>query len=299
MPGSMAHDAGMETIDLHTHTTASDGSLSPGELVAAAKQAGLKAVAVTDHDTIDGLTEAAAAGRDLGMEVIPGVEISVERADSDSGMHMLGLWVEPGHAELGAFLDRLKQGRAERNPKIVAKLNELGIPVTMEMVQEISGGGQVGRPHLAQALVKVGATGSTQEAFNRYLGNGKKAYVPKFRFQPDEAIAMLRKAGALPVLAHPGLLELGKQALERLITGLKGMGLMGVEAYYSEHRPATTKALVSLAARLDLVVSGGSDFHGAAKPAIALGRGKGGLAVPASLLAGLAQARDRLRAAGR
>ena len=193
----------MELIDLHTHTTASDGSLAPAELVQAAKDAGLKAVAVTDHDTIDGLPEALEAGRRLGLEVVPGVEISVQRGQNPGGMHMLGLFVDHKEPTLAGALKRLQEARAQRNPKMVARLNELGIPLTMDEVNSFAGDGQVGRPHFAQALVKRGVVPNVNQAFDRYLAAGKPAYVPKFRFQPHEALAMLRKAKALPVLAHP------------------------------------------------------------------------------------------------
>ena len=289
----------MDLIDLHTHTTASDGSLTPAELVKAARAAGLSAVAVTDHDTIDGLAEALTAGSHLGLEVIPGVEISVQRGHNPGGMHMLGLFVDHTDPGLAEALKRLQKARAERNPKMVARLNGLGIDLTMAEVASFADGGQVGRPHFAQALVARGVVGDVNQAFDRYLAAGKPAYVPKFRFKPQEAMAMLRRAGAVPVLAHPGLLRLSRDDLESLVKGLKKNGLEGVEAAYSDHKPALTRFLKSLAARLDLAVSGGTDFHGAAKPAIRLGLGKGDLRVPARFLHDLKARRQRMLAAGR
>lgn len=287
----------MELIDLHTHTTASDGSLAPAELVKAAKDAGLKAVAITDHDTIDGLPEALEAGRRLSLEVVPGVEISVQRGQNPGGMHMLGLFVDHTEPGLVDALKRLQEARAQRNPKMVARLNELGIPLTMEEVKSFAGDGQVGRPHFAQALVKRGVVPDVNQAFNRFLAAGKPAYVPKFRFQPHEALAMLRKAKALAVLAHPGLLHLPDTETEFLLRELKEKGLEGVEAQYSEHDTAFRIFMESLAARLDLAISGGTDFHGAAKPAIRLGTGKGDLRVYPEVLAALKARREKMLAA--
>ncbi len=286
----------MDCIDLHTHTTASDGTLSPRELVAAAQEAGLEAVAITDHDTVAGLAEGLAAGRELGLEVVPGVEISME-VGLTGGAHLLGLWVRPADPGLLAGLERLQQARRQRTPRLLARLNELGLPLSLEEVlaQTKGGDAQVGRPHVARALVAKGLAGSVGEAFNRWLAAGAPAYVPKERLPAAQGIALVRGAGGVPVLAHPGLLDLDRAGLESLVLRLRGMGLEGLEAYYSEHDSATQRYLVSLAARLGLAVSGGSDFHGGTKPQVALGRGKGGLRVPASLLAALKQRRERIR----
>lgn len=288
----------MDLIDLHTHTTASDGSLTPRELVAAARRAGLRAVAVTDHDTVDGLAEALAAGRELGVEVVPGVEISVNRPGTSAGMHMLGLYVEPDRAGLTAGLRRLQKAREERNPKIAARLQELGVSATMEEVSAVSGGGQISRAHFAQVLAAKGVTANRREAFARYLGNDAPAYVPKFRLDAAEAIALLRAAGGVPVLAHPGLLKLEGAQLESLLRRLRDQGLEGLEAHYSEHDAALRRRLESLAARLGLAVSGGSDFHGDPKPDIKLGWGRGDLRTPAGLLAEIKRRRDRIRGKG-
>lgn len=283
-------------IDLHTHTTASDGSLTPGQLVQAAAKAGLAAVAITDHDTTDGLDEALEAGSRLDIEVIPGVEISVNGGPKGS-MHMLGLYLKHHQPVFEHTLTRLQEARAQRNPQIVQKLNDLGFAVTMEQVVSYSGGGQVGRPHFAQALIEIGAVSNRQEAFNRYLGNDKPAYVAKKRLDAPEAIALIRQAGGVPVLAHPGLLKAHPAALERLLAELKGHGMEGVEALYSEHDEITAKRFSDMAGRQGLVVTGGSDFHGAPKPDISLGYGMGTLRVPASLLTTLRQRRDKIRAA--
>jgi hypothetical protein len=284
----------VELIDLHLHTTASDGALAPAELVAAAAAAGLKAAAVTDHDTVDGVAEAREAARGLELEVVAGVEISLE-AGFAGGMHLLGLWVRPESPALVRALAWLQEARARRNPLIAARLAELGFPVSMEEVSAVAGGGQVGRPHFARALVAAGAVSTVGEAFNRLLQAGGPAYVAKERLSPEEGIRVVRAAGGVPVLAHPGLLPVRGAELEALARRLRGLGLEGLEAHYTDHDTATQRHLASLAARLGLAVSGGSDFHGPNKPEILLGRGRGGLRVPASLLAALKQRRDRLR----
>lgn len=284
----------MDYIDLHTHTTASDGGLAPSELVKQADQAGLKALAITDHDTIDGLAEAVQAGRDLDLEVVPGVEVSIE-VGLTGGAHLVGLWVEPGHQGLQTGLERLQKARRQRNPRMLAKLNELGLALSMAEVEAQAGGGQVGRPHFAKALVHKGLADSVGEVFSRWLAAGAPAYVAKERLSSEEGISLVREAGGVPVLAHPGLLDLDRHGLESLLRKLKVLGLEALEAYYSEHDLATCRNLISLAARLGLAVSGGSDFHGHSKPRVRLGTGKGDLRVPASLLAALRQRRDCIR----
>jgi predicted metal-dependent phosphoesterase TrpH len=257
-------------IDLHTHSTASDGSYSPAEVVRLAKEGGLAAMALTDHDTVDGLPEAVAAGEELGVEVIPGVEISAQFPGGT--MHILGLFVEYHNGRLDQRLAVLKQARIDRNPRIIAKLNGLGIPITMAQVNQISGGGQVGRPHIARALMQAGYVQDLQEAFDTYLGWHRPAYVSKFRFPPKEALAMIREAQGIPVLAHPFTLGLGSaSALKNLVIELKGLGLAGLEVYYPEHTPEQEALYLKMAQELDLQISGGSDFHGLNKPEITLG----------------------------
>jgi predicted metal-dependent phosphoesterase TrpH len=260
----------MNFIDLHTHSTASDGSYSPRELVRLAKEAGLKAVALTDHDTTDGLTEAVAAGEALGVEVVPGVEISAKHGGNT--MHILGYFLDFHSGELAERLGVLKQARKDRNPQIIAKLNVLGIPVTMEQVERISGGGQVGRPHIARALLESGFVTTVQQAFDIYLKSGGKAYVSKFRFPPDEALDMIRQAKGVPVLAHPFTLEMGSPpALKELLRNLQDLGLAGIEVYYADHTPEQEALYLKLARELGLLVTGGSDFHGLNKPEVSLG----------------------------
>jgi predicted metal-dependent phosphoesterase TrpH len=263
----------MSFIDLHTHSNASDGSLPPLEVVRLAKERGLTAFALTDHDTIDGLAGAVAAGQEIGIEVIPGVEISARHVNGSGSMHILGYFLDYHSELLARRLDVLKQARKERNPQIIAKLNNHGIAITMEQVERISGGGQVGRPHIAQALYQGGFVRSLQEAFDIYLGNNGLAYVDKFRFPPEEAIAMIRDAKGVPVLAHPFTLGLHTfEALKPILQEIMALGLAGVECYYPEHSPAQEALYLSLARNLGLLITGGSDFHGDNKPEVSLGR---------------------------
>lgn len=261
----------MDLVDLHTHSNASDGTLSPQDLVCLARERGLKAIALTDHDTIDGLAEAVAAGLRLGVEVIPGVEISARHPGGS--MHILGYFLDYENAGLDRRLAVLKQARKDRNPQIISKLNALGIPLTLEQVERYSGHGQMGRPHIARALFEAGYVQSIQEAFDIYLGNQGKAYVSKFRFPPEEALDMIREARGVPVLSHPFTLGLEHpEALREKLKELKALGLAGVEVYYPEHSPEQEALYLSLARELDLLITGGSDFHGENKPEVELGR---------------------------
>jgi len=273
-------------IDLHTHTTASDGSFTPSQLVNYAKERDLRALAVTDHDTIDGNEEALSAGRREGLEVIPGIEISVDY--SPGSMHMLGYFIDTGSQQLKEKLALLQDSRADRNPKIIGKLNELGLAVSYDEVVEVSGGGQVGRPHIAQVLLKKGYTTTIQEAFDKYLGKGAPAYFDKFRLNAEDAIAMITDAGGVPVLAHPFTLKCKNQGeLEELLKHLATRGLGGIEVYYTEHSEKQTKLYRLLAERNNLLITGGSDFHGANMAAVELGTGRGGLPIPYSLFENL------------
>ncbi len=264
----------MELIDLHTHSNASDGTFAPAEVVRLAKVGGLKAFALTDHDTVEGLAEAMAAGEKYGVEVIPGVEVSARFPGGS--MHILGLGIEYGNGRLGERLAVLQQARAERNPQIIDKLNGLGVKITFEQVEKISGQGQMGRPHIARALMESGYVRSIQEAFDIFLRNDGKAYVPKFRFPPQEAIAMIRDVQGVPVLAHPFTLNLGSAfALKNTLTELKALGLAGLETIYAEHTPEQEALYLKLAGELGLLVTGGSDFHGDNKPELSLGKMRG------------------------
>jgi predicted metal-dependent phosphoesterase TrpH len=269
-------------IDLHTHSTCSDGSLTPAALAAAAAELKLEAVALTDHDTTAGVADFMAAAQAAGVRGLAGIEISAEH--HPGAMHMLGYFFDPAHVGLQQDLVRLRQGRSERNRQILDKLRVLGIELTWDEVHALAGGDVVGRPHFAQALIKRGHVKDKDEAFAKFLARGRPAYAERFRLSPAESIRMIRSAGGVPVLAHPCSLKLGQKQLRALLMELRTAGLEGLEVYHSEHHPNQTRLYHRLATELGLVMTGGSDFHGALMPDIKLGRGFGGLRVPADLL---------------
>lgn len=270
-----------KTIDLHTHSTASDGSLTPRELVRHAKNMGLSAIALTDHDTIDGIEEAFDEGKKVGLEVIAGLEISVEY---NPEMHMLGYFFNDTYKNITKVLDGLIKKRDERNPKIVKKLNELGFDITMEEVASEAGGKVVARPHIARVLHKKGYVKSIQDAFERYLGADKPAFFPKSKFTPEEGIKEILGAGGIPVLAHPIYLYLNQKRLDKLVKELVSYGLKGIEAHYVDNTNDDTGNLLRLAIKYDLLATGGSDYHGSLKPAIEIGKGRGNLKIPYEIL---------------
>ncbi|AVX20236.1 hypothetical protein SAMN02745885_02356 [Carboxydocella sporoproducens DSM 16521] len=279
-------------IDLHTHTTASDGTFRPAELVELAYKQGLAALAITDHDVVDGLAEGIARGRELGLPVISGVEISVEWQGRE--MHILGYYIDHQHPQLLQNLAQLREFRAQRNPKMVEKLQALGIEITMAEVEAKAQGQVVGRPHFAAVLLEKGVVSSVNEAFDKYLARGGLAYVPKERLTPREGITLIRQAGGVPVLAHPRYLGLAQSQLVDLARELRDYGLAGIEVYYSENSEADTAQARAVAEELGLVMTGGTDFHGTNKPEIQLGRGHGNLSIPYSLVEELEKAWKRL-----
>jgi len=264
-------------IDLHSHSTASDGSLPPAEVAKLAHKTGLRAWALTDHDNVAGLAEAAEAAKGLGVEFIPGVELSAEFPRPGS-MHMLGYFVDYNDEKFRDTLEELKQHRRNRNPRIVTKLQELGMDITMEEVQAKAGGpdAQVGRPHFAAVLIEKGYATTTQEVFDKYLARGRPGYAEKRRLTPKESIDLIHAAGGLAVLAHPFSLERDEPQLRQLIAELTEAGLDGLEVHYSKHDQEETRLYLDLAQEFDLAVTGGSDFHGGSKPDIQLGHGKDG-----------------------
>ncbi len=274
-------------IDLHVHTTASDGTFSPSEVVKHAQAKGLTAIAITDHDTVQGVAEAVEVGRLLGLEVIPGVEISVDHANKE--MHILGYFIELDSPVLAEKLKELQSYRELRNPLMVEKLCSLGLAVTLEEVAAIAQGDIIGRPHFAALLVKKGYVVDKPTAFERYLAQGKPAYVKKEKLTPAEGIQLILAAGGIPVLAHPKyLLESNSpESLSTLIKSLKKLGLQGIEVYYSTHTTQEEKLYKKLANSENLLLTGGSDFHGDNKPEIFLGSGKGNLSIPYQLLSNL------------
>ena len=244
-------------VDLHIHTTASDGKLTPAQVVEAVAGLGLEVIAITDHDSVDGIASALEAARAFPkLTVIPGVEINTDIPGDE--VHILGYFVDCANQELLDTLERMRNSRQRRALKMVQKLARLGVHIEWPRVLELAGGGAVGRPHVAQAMLERGYIASLQEAFARYIGRNGPAYAERERLTPAQATALVMKAGGLPVLAHPASLD----RLNDVLIRLKGAGLVGLEAYYDGYSPEVTRSLVELARKHGLITCGGSDFHG-------------------------------------
>lgn len=277
----------MQYIDLHTHSDASDGTMPPAELIRHAKASGLSAVALTDHDTIAGIAAAQAEADRVGIEFIPGIELS---ADFTTEMHILGYYIDPAHPALVEEIQNLKEFRAQRNIKMVEKLREQGFDVDVEYILAVTScesAASMGRVHMAKALVEKGYCKTVKEGFEAYLTGGKPAYCGRQKLSPAECIALIHTSGGLAVLAHPYLLRLEPDALEAKLKELKACGLDGLECWYTEHDEAHTELFVSLAEKYGLAVTGGSDFHAGNKPHIQIGRIYGGKQLPYALLENL------------
>ena len=274
----------MTRIDLHTHSTASDGTDSPVELVRKATQAHLAVLALTDHDTLDGLEAAQQEAERQGITFVRGCEISTATPWGEA--HFLGLWIPDDKektASLEAALAEVRKKRKERNIHIAEKLQELGMDVTYEAAAALAGGRVVGRPHFAELLCRMGVVENRREAFKRFLGKDGLAFVPRQLMSPEKAVTLLKDAGALVSMAHPRLLHAPVEELDSLVAQLKDKGLDALEAYHSEHDAGDVRICVEIAARHHLQLSGGSDYHGDAKPKIYIGRGKGNLRVGMSV----------------
>ena len=247
----------MPGIDLHIHTSESDGRFTPEEIVHRAAEAGLSVIAITDHDNVDGIAPAlTAAAAFPQLRVMPGVEISTDVPDGE--VHVLGYCLDYTDRELLGALERMRSSRVTRARKMVARLAELGLPVDWERVLEFAGEGSVGRPHIAQALLENGHIGSLAEAFDGYIGRNAPAYVERDKMTPTEAVELILAAGGLPVMAHPMTVP----DPEATIGELQAAGLVGIEVYYAGHSTATVERLAALAARTGLIPTGGSDYHG-------------------------------------
>lgn len=270
-------------VDLHSHSTASDGSDSPADLVSLAVEKGLRALALTDHDTQEGLAGARAAASTTDVELIPGTELSLNF--DRGGMHLVVLWLEPGAGPLQDRLQGLQDGRDNRNERIVEVLDRLGMPIEIDEVLEEAGGGSVGRPHIAAIMVHKGYVPDIKTAFDLWLGNDRPGYVGRPRLNPDEAITLARQSGAVPVLAHPHTLGIHTAAaMADVLARLRSAGLVGLEAHYGAYRRHEREGYADLARRFELIPSGGSDYHGTYKPGLELGTGYGDLAVPIETL---------------
>ncbi len=270
-------------IDLHVHTTASDGTASPTEAVQLAAALGLQAIAITDHDTIDGYREAAEAGIRCGVEVVPGIEISTE---ANGKLHVLGYYIDPQSPAMVARLEKIVTDRDDRNRRIVDLMVADGLPVDYPSLQERFGG-VIGRPHLAQVLVELGVVQDIPEAFARYVNRGGPYYLPRHFLSLEEACALIQSAGGVPVLAHPFQYRLDDEALRALLQRGKAAGLQGMECRYSGYSEEQSRYLEALAEEFGLRKTGGSDFHGERKKHIQLGSGTGDLQVPYRFLADL------------
>lgn len=270
-------------VDLHTHSTASDGSETPTRIVELAAGAGLGAVALTDHDTVEGVAEARSAAARAGIDLVPGVELSLHY--DRGGMHLLVLFLQPGEGPLQNRLHDLREGRSVRNLKIIELLNGAGMELTIEEVLAEAGEGSVGRPHIAAVMMEKGYVPDIRTAFDRWLATGRPCYVGRERLEAREAISLARESGGVPILAHPHTLGITTApAMAELLSRLRRAGLVGLESYYSSYRRHERDGYAALAKRFDLVPSGGSDFHGRYKPGLQLGSGYGDLVVDGSVL---------------
>lgn len=284
-------------IDLHTHSNVSDGSEPPGRIPELAARAGCRAVALTDHDSLAGLAEAATVAAGLGVELVPGCEVSCRKPQAPGGrvsgsVHVLCYFVEEGDGPLQHELRGLRADRRARNAALVERLAELGVPVSWEEVVAEAGGEEgVGRPHFARVLVRHGAAEDVSDAFDRWLADDRPAYVPKARLGADDVARLARGSRGVAVLAHPLSLGLTPAALASVVGELADAGLTGIEAFYGSYLPDERRMLVDMAERAGLVATGGSDFHGTFKPDLSVGTGRGDLEVPDEVLGALADRR--------
>lgn len=278
----------MKTIDLHVHSNFSDGTCSPEDLIELATKKNLAAFALTDHDTVAGVSVALDACKklDAPVQVIPGTELSTDYHGHD--IHMVGLFIDCSNRELNEKTDLFVKRRANRNTEMVKKLQDAGIPITLEAMQEDNPDTVITRAHFAKFLVSHKIVRTPSEAFDKYLGEDTPYYVPRVMMQSLDAIPLILSAGGIPILAHPMHYHLEESVLRNMIAEFKEAGLVGIEVKYSNHTPEEEAFVCSLAKEYDLLPSGGSDFHGTNKPAIDLGTGRGNLSIPYTYLENLA-----------
>ncbi len=279
-------------VDLHVHSNKSDGSLSPSDLVLEAKKKGLAAFALTDHDTVDGIDEAMAAAKGSGVTVIPGIELSTEYEGKD--IHIVGLFIDK---EQPAFRDKIQEfvdSRILRNQKMCQKLTEAGCPLTYEELVEEFPGSVITRAHYAQILLKKGYTKSLKEAFERYIGDRGPCFIPREKITPEDGVKLILSAKGIPVLAHPLLYGMGKDRLQILVDRLKAAGLEALEAVYCTYTPSEEAQMKEFAKKNGLLISGGSDFHGSAKPGLEMGMGYGKLFVSGEILDALMKRKEEM-----
>ena len=272
----------MERIDLHTHSYASDGSLSPAEVVKAAKNANLKAIALTDHDTIDGVREALEAAGQLDIECIPGIELSAFYKNLE--VHIVGLFLNINDPKLNHRLNDFRMIRENRNTRMIEKMQAAGVDITMEKLRKLEGDAVITRANIARYLLHIGYIQSINEAFDKYLSPGMPFFVQKTGVTPKDAIEAIRENGGIAILAHPLTYKFTRQELIECIETLKSYGLQGIETYYSTFSDADHRDMKRLADKYGLLHSGGSDFHGNVKPHIQIGKGMGKLVIPYDIL---------------
>ena len=268
-------------IDLHTHSLKSDGSMTPAEVVREAKKAGLAAIALSDHDTVDGLPEAIAEGEKIGVEVIPAIEFSVQ---SKTETHILGYFIDYNNPHLKQIIKEVVDLRIERNHVTTQRLNELGFDITLEEVRALAPNNFVGRAHFARVLMDKGYTQSVKEGFEKYMSVGKYAYCEKQRLTARDAVELIAECGGISFLAHPHLTKLPDDELKEFLAELKSYGLCGIEGYYTDYTPEMQAKYHALAEEMGLMISGGTDFHAAMKPHISIGTGTGNMKIPYSVL---------------
>lgn len=268
-------------IDLHTHSTCSDGSMTPRELVRHAAESGLAAIALTDHDTVSGVAQAVKAGEEYGVEVVPAIEFSVK---SKTETHILGYFIDINSPDLNVILDEIIEKRIERNVMTAKLLKDLGFDVSVEEAAALAPGGIIGRAHFARVMMNKGYVDSVKEAFDKYLSSGKPAYFGNQKLEAKTAIEAIHAAGGVAFLAHPHLIKISDDELEKYLQELQSYGLDGLEGYYTDYDEAMQNKFQSMAKKHGLAISGGTDFHAAMKPHISIGKGTGNMAVPYSVL---------------
>ena len=266
--------------DLHTHSTASDGTFSPSEVAELAKDAGLASVALTDHDTTDGLEEFMEAGKRLGIETIPGIELAAGYKNTE--LHIVGLFIDYNSSTLKESMEFIVNERNERNKKMIKALSRIGIEISLRELEENAGGNIITRAHYANVMVNRGYVKNKEEAFDRYISSGRPGYVKRETLTPKTCIEVIRKSGGIPVLAHATLYGYGYLEIHNLVGELKGYGLMAMETIYSTYTPRQSEELRKICEYYKLMKSGGSDFHGLNKPDIKIGTGRGALKIPQS-----------------
>ncbi len=279
----------MRYVDLHVHSNASDGTLTPSEVVHLALQKNLAAIALSDHDTVKGVPEAISAAEGTTLEVVPATELSCYYRNVE--IHVLGLFVDYRDADFQSKLEELEQERMQRNLDMIALFQRDNISITLEELQAGNPRSVITRAHFARVLVEKGYCKDKNAAFDRYVGVGCPYYLPKPQITPELSLPLITKAGGIPILAHPMLYKLGYRQVEELVQYLIPLGLKGIEAYHSSNNISQSDKLRSLALKYHLVVSGGSDFHGANKPDTELGTGRGGLRITESILDAIKQLR--------